>query len=85
MRLLLSTVITLKVSYSLLAVSDLYNNRGEKVGPVVMYISDASIEYFSRQHLPFAVLTKCVLLVFFFFLPDFTSPPVPHEIISQIS
>ena len=38
MRLLLSTVITLKVSYSLLAVSDLYNNRGEKAGPVVVYL-----------------------------------------------
>ena len=64
--LLLSYSKLLTVSYSLLAVSVQYNNRGERVGPVVLYF-DASIEYFSRQHLPFAVLAVCVLLVFALF------------------
>ena len=64
--LLLSYSKLLTVSYSLLAVSVQYNNRGERVGPVVLYF-DASIEYFSRQHLPFAVLAVCVLLVFVLF------------------
>ena len=64
--LLLSYSKLLVVSYSLLAVSVQYNNRGERVGPVVVYF-DASIEYFSRQHLPFGVLAICVLLVFVLF------------------
>ena len=64
--LLLSYSKLLTVSYSLLAVSDLYNNTGERVGPVVVYF-DASIEYFSRKHLPFAVLAISVLLVFVLF------------------
>ena len=55
----------LTVSYSLLAPTELYNNRGKRVGAVVLYF-DASIEYFSRKHLPFAVLAICVLLVFVF-------------------
>ena len=63
--LLLSYSKMLIVSYSLLAPTDLYNNRGEKVGPTVLYF-DASIEYFSRKHLPFAILAICVLLVFIF-------------------
>ena len=63
--LLLSYSKMLIVSYSLLAPTDLYNNRGEKVGPTVLYF-DASIEYFSRKHLPFAILAICVLLVFVF-------------------
>ena len=61
--LLLSYSKILTVSYSLLAVSDLHNNRGETVGPVLFFY-DASIEYFSRQHLPFGVLAICILLVF---------------------
>ena len=64
--LLLSYSKLLTVSYSLLDASTLYNNRGEKVGPLVLYC-DASIEYFSRQHLPFALLAICVLLVFVLF------------------
>ena len=64
--LLLSYSKLLTVSYSLLGATELYNNRGERVGPVVLYY-DASIEYFSRQHLPFAVLAICVLLVFVLF------------------
>ena len=64
--LLLSYSKLLTVSYSLLAVTELYDNRGERVGPAVLYY-DASIESFSRQHLPFAVLAICVLLVFVLF------------------
>ena len=61
--LLLSYSKLLTVSYSLLDASELHNNRDETVGPLVLFF-DASIEYFSRQHLPFAVLAICVLLVF---------------------
>ena len=64
--LLLSYSKLLTVSYSLLDANFLYNNRGERVGPVVLYY-DASIEYFSREHLPFALLAICVLLVFVLF------------------
>ena len=42
---------------SLLNASALHNNKSERVGPSVLY-------NFSRQHLPFAVLAICVLLVF---------------------
>ena len=63
--LLLSYSKLLTVSYSLLDATDLYNNRGENVGPSVLYF-DASIEYFSKQHLPFALLAIRVLLVFVF-------------------
>ena len=62
--LLYSTLLT--VSYSLLDASKLYNSRGKTVGPVVLHF-DASVEYFSRQHLPFAVLAISVLLVFVLF------------------
>ena len=64
--LLLSYSKLLTVSYTLLGVTELYNNKGERVGPAALYL-DASIEYFSRQHLPFAVLAICVLLVFVIF------------------
>ena len=64
--LLLSYSKLLAVSYSLLDANYLYNNRGERVGPVVLYY-DASIEYFSREHLPFALLAISVLLMFVVF------------------
>ena len=64
--LLLSYSKLLTVSYSLLDASKLYNNKGERVGPAVLY-HNASIKYFSRQHLPFAVLAISVLLVFVLF------------------
>ena len=37
-----------------------------RVGQIVLFF-DASMEYFSRQHLPFALLAICVLLVFVLF------------------
>ena len=61
--LLLSYSKLLTVSYSLLNASTLHNSRGETVGPAVLYY-DASIESFSTEHLPFALLAICVLLVF---------------------
>ena len=64
--LLLSYSKLLAVSYSLLAVTELFNNQGERVGPVVLHFN-ASIEYFSRKHLPFALLALSVLLVFVLF------------------
>ena len=64
--LLLSYSKLLTVSYSLLDANYLFNNRGERVGQVVLYYN-ASIEYFSREHLPFALLAICVLLVFVIF------------------
>ena len=64
--LLLSYSKLLAVSYSLLDANYLYNNRGERVGSAVLY-HDASIEYFSSEHLPFALLAISVLLVFVVF------------------
>ena len=64
--LLLSYSKLLTVSYNLLVGSKLRNNSGERVGPDVLYY-DASIEYFSREHLPFALPALCVLLVFVVF------------------
>ena len=66
--LLLSYSKLLTVSYKLLDASTLYNNSGERVGPDVLYYN-ASIEYFSREHLPFALPAICVLLVFVVFPP----------------
>ena len=76
--LLLSYSKLLTVSYSLLGTTELYNNRVERVGPVVLY-NNASIEYFSRQHLPFAMLAICVLLMFVL-LPLSPLPPFPVAI-----
>ena len=64
--LLLSYSKLLTVSYQLLDASTLYNITGKTVGPPVLYYN-ASIGYFSKEHLPFAVLALCVLLVFVIF------------------
>ena len=64
--LLLSYSKLLTVSYSLLAPTELYNDKGERVGQILLYF-DPSTEYFSRQHLPFAVLAICVLWGFVLF------------------
>ena len=64
--LLLSYSKLLTVSYKLLYSSTLYNITGKTFGPDVLYY-DASIEYFSREHLPFALPAICVLLVFVVF------------------
>ena len=64
--LLLSYSKLLTVSYKLLDASTLYNITGKTFGPAALYY-DASIEYFSREHLPFALPAICVLLVFVVF------------------
>ena len=64
--LLLSYSKLLTVSYELLDASTLHNITGKTFGPAVLYYN-ASIEYFSRQHLPFALPAICVLLVFVVF------------------
>ena len=61
--LLLSYSKLLTVSYQLLDASTLYHITGRTVGPPVLYYN-ASIGYFSKEHLPFAVPALCVLLVF---------------------
>ena len=60
--LLLSYSKLLLTSFTLLRPTLLYNNKGEVIRSTVAY--DASVQYFSRQHLPFALLASSVLLVF---------------------
>ena len=64
--LLLSYSKVLTVSYKLLDTNTLYSKTGKAFVPVVLYYN-ASIEYFSRQHLPFALPAISVLLVFVLF------------------
>ena len=61
--LLLSYSKILFVSFQLLSATKLYDPNGQMVGPTMVYY-DASIEYFSAPHLPFALLAICVLCVF---------------------
>ena len=61
--LLLSYCKCLFVSYNLLMPSQLYNSTGAVVGPTVLYY-DTSVRFFSREHLPFALLAIVVLLTF---------------------
>ena len=64
--LLLSFAKILFVSFQLLSATTLYDSEGQRVGPTMVYY-DASIGYFSVQHLPFALLaifTLCVFVVF---------------------
>ena len=61
--LLLSYSKILFVSFLLLAPITLYDSEGQQVGPSMVYY-DASIGFFSAQHLPFALLAIFVLCVF---------------------
>ena len=61
--LLLSYSKVLFVSLNLLMPSQLYNSTGAVVGPTVLYY-DASVGFFSHEHLPFALLAIAVLLTF---------------------
>ena len=61
--LLLSYSKVLFVSYNLLGISNLFDSSGNHVGPTRFYY-DASIPYFGREHLPFALLAIFVLFVF---------------------
>ena len=82
--LLLSYSKLLTVSYSLLDASTLYNNRGTKVGPFVVFF-DASIEYFMQQTTPSNCFTFNMCAAGVCCLPTVTSSPVPHEIILEVS
>ena len=79
--LLLSYSKLLTVSYTLLG---LPNNKGERVGPAALYL-DASIEYFSKHHHPFAVLACNMCPASVCYSSTGTAPPVPHENISEMS
>ena len=61
--LLLSYSKIMLVSFQLLSATRLYDSKQHKVGPTMVYY-DASIGYFSPQHLPFALLAIFVLCVF---------------------
>ena len=64
--LLLSYSKILFVSFQLLTAITLYDSEGQQVGPSMAYY-DASIGFFSAQHLPFALLAIFVLCVFVVF------------------
>ena len=60
--LLLSYLKLLSVSSDLLLYTNVYDVNGTKVGRYLYY--DASIEYFGREHLPYAILAVFVLFIF---------------------
>ena len=63
--LLLSYVKFYSVSFDLLTPSIMWNSRAEITG-VVLY-SDGTIDFFGRDHIPYAILAMTVLLVFTLF------------------
>ena len=60
--LFLSSMKLLNVSFCLLVPTRVYHQNGSVVGLFLFY--DATIEYFGREHLPYAILALVVLLVF---------------------
>ena len=60
--LLLSYVKLLSVSFDLLVPVQVFNATGHKIGLYLYY--DASVEYFGKQHLPYAITALAVVLVF---------------------
>ena len=63
--LLLSNIKLLSVSFDLLTPTSVYNINGSVVGIYLYY--DASIEYFGKKHLPYAILALFVVLIFILF------------------
>ena len=61
--LLLSYVKFLSASFDLLTPVHLYNAHGETINEIYLYY-DATIQHFSRQHLPYAILAITVLILF---------------------
>ena len=61
--LLLSYSKIIYVSSQLLHGTYLYNSKGEIVGPVVFYF-DPTMIFFSKEHLPFAIISVFVIVVF---------------------
>ena len=60
--LILSYVKLLSVSFDLLVYVNVYNSSGNNTGTFLFY--DASIEYFGREHLPYAILAIFVVIIF---------------------
>ena len=60
--LLLSYVKFLSVSFDFLIPVHLYDVHGESMEPCLYF--DGSVEYFGKQHLPYAILAITVLIVF---------------------
>ena len=63
--LLLSYVKFLSTSFDLLIPVNLFNMHGDTINETYLYY-DATIEYFSKQHLPYAILAITVLILFNF-------------------
>ena len=63
--LLLSNIKLLSVSFDLLIPTYVYNMNGSVVGIYLYY--DASIDYFGKKHLPYAILALFVVLLFIIF------------------
>ena len=63
--LLLSNIKLLSVSFDLLTPTLVYNMNNTVVGIFLYY--DASVEYFGKKHLPYAILALFVILIFIFF------------------
>ena len=63
--LLLSNIKILSVSFDLLTLTHVYSTNGSVVGIYLYY--DASVEYFGKKHLPYAVLALFVVLLFIIF------------------
>ena len=60
--LLLSYVKFLSVSFDFLVSVNLYNAHGESMEPYLYF--DGTVEYFGKQHLPYAILAIVVLSIF---------------------
>lgn len=60
--LLLSYVKFLNVSYDILSPLTVYNVSGHTLRPCLLY--DGTVEYFGKEHLPYAILALGVLLIF---------------------
>ena len=63
--LLLSNIKLLSASFDLLIPTSVFNMNGSVVGIYLYY--DASIEYFGKKHLPYAILALFVVLIFIIF------------------
>ena len=63
--LLLSNVKFLSVPFDLLTPTEVYNINGSSLGLFLYY--DASIAYFGKEHLPYAVVALLLLLIFVIF------------------
>ena len=60
--LLLSYIRLSSVSFDLLVPTQVFNATGDKIGLYLYY--DASVEYFGKEHLPYAITALAVVLVF---------------------